>query len=118
MECLRRLVGTETCDDEVRYELSVCNLKVSPKDLTPHVRAEDHALRGIQGLLRNKAFKLLDRVKKDKTLDAADLYYLGFHFAEATTEDREFGRELLAHVAKRWPKSEQGKAAKHKAKLP
>ena len=118
VECLRRLVGTETCDDEVRYELSVCNLKVSPKDLTPHVRAEDHALRGIQGLLRNKAFKLLDRVKKDKTLDAADLYYLGFHFAEATTEDREFGRELLAHVAKRWPKSEQGKAAKHKAKLP
>jgi hypothetical protein len=118
VDCLRQLINTESFDNEVRFDLSICNLKQSPKDLSPHLRAEDHALRGIQGLLPVKNFNVLDRLKKDAVLDAADLCYVGFHFAELPgAENGEFGRALLEHIVKRWPTSKEAKAAKNKLKL-
>jgi hypothetical protein len=114
VEELRRLVGTESFDDEVRYALSACNLKLSPKVLEPHLRAEDQALRGLQALRRSPAFKLLERMKKDPTFDAADLHYVGFHFSEGAGEEKQFGDGLLAHVARTWPRTEEGKAAKRR----
>ena len=117
MECLRRLINTESFDDEAGYALAVCNLKQSPKDLSTDARAEDHALRGMQALLRRPAVKLLARLKKEKALDAADLYFVGFHFADTTGSDREFGEQLLKHVAESWPRSPEGKDAKSKLKL-
>ena len=116
VECLRRLINTEFFDDEIRYALSVSNLKLSPKDLASEARAEDHAVRGFQGLVHNPGFGLLARLTKDKSLDAAELYYLGFHFSEAIGEDSAFGRELLAHVAKKWPRTDAGRAARNKLK--
>ena len=107
----------DSFDHELRYELSVCNLKLSAKDLAAHLRAEDQALRGFQALLPDKGFKLFDRLKKEKPLDAADLYYVAFHFSEGTGEEAKFGKKLLEHIAKRWPKSKEGKAAKNKLKL-
>lgn len=115
--CLRHLTSSERFDDEARYALSICNLKVSPKDITPHRRAEDHALRGLQGLLRVPAFKLAERLKKDKTLEAADLFYVGFHFSELSGEEKAFGVTLLDHLAKTEPRTAEGKAAKNKLKL-
>jgi HEAT repeat protein len=117
VECLRRLIHTEKFDDETRFALSVYNLKLSPKDISLQRRMEDHALRGFQALLHGRSFKLLDRLKKEKVLDASDLFYVGFHFAETTGDDRLFGEEALRHVAKTWPRSEQGRAAKNKLKL-
>ena len=117
VECLRRIVNTELFDDETRYALALCNLKASPKSLTPQLRAEDHALRGLQALLRVPAFKVADRLKKDKALEAADLFYVGFHFAEATGDEKALGVALLEHLAKTAPKSAEGKAAKNKLKL-
>jgi HEAT repeat protein len=117
VDCLRRLINSERFDEEIRYALCVCNLKASPKDMTLHVRSEDHALRGFQALLRVPAFKLADRLKKDKTLDAADVFYVGFHFAESTGDEKALGVALLEHLAKTSPKSAEGKAAKNKLKL-
>jgi len=117
VDCLRQLARAETFDNEVRYELSVCNLKQSPKDLAAHLRAEDHALRGFQTLLQDKRFKLFERLKKEKSLEPGDVYYAAFHFSEGTGEEAKFGRKLLEHVAKRWPKSKEGKAARNKLKL-
>lgn len=117
IDCLRRLTSSERFDDEARYALSVCNLKVSPKDITPHLRTEDHALRGLQALLRVPAFKLAERLKKDKTLEAGDLFYAGFHFAEMTGDEKAFGVNLLEHLAKKTPRSAEGKAARNKLKL-
>jgi hypothetical protein len=45
------------------------------------------------------------------------LFYTGFHFSEGTGEELKFGRKLLEHVAKRWPSTKDGKAAKNKLKL-
>ncbi len=117
VECLRQLTRAESFDRELRYELSVCNLKQSQKDLAPHLRADDQALRGFQALLQEKSFKLFDRLKKERALDASDFHYLGFHFSEGTGEEQKFGRKLLEHVAKRWPKTKEGKAARAKLKL-
>jgi hypothetical protein len=117
VECLKQLARAETFDQNLRFELSVCNLKQSSHDLAPHLRAEDHALRGFQPLIPEKSFKLFDRLKKEKALDAADLFYVGFHFSEGTGEEQKFGRHLLEFVAKRWPGKKDGKAAKNKLKL-
>jgi hypothetical protein len=118
VECLRQLVNTESFDTDLRYDLSLCNLKQSPKDLAPHLRGEDHALRGFQALLPVKPFQLLARLKKDKALDAADLCYVGFHFAElAGPAERELGRTLLEYVAQKWPRSAEGKSARNKLQL-
>lgn len=115
--CLRRLTTSDRFDDEARYALSVCNLKVSPKDIAPVRRAEDHGLRGLQALLRIPAFKLAARMKKDKLLEPADLFYVGFHFAELAGDERAFGMELLEHLVKKSPRTAEGKAAKNKLKL-
>ena len=117
VECFKQLVRGEGFDTNLRYELSICNLKRSPKDLAPHLRADDFALRGFQALLQDKTIKLIDLLKKEPALDATDFYYLGFHFSEGAGEDRKFGEELLEHLAKKWPASKEGKAAKNKLKL-
>jgi len=117
VHCLKQLANGDVLGGELRYELSVCNLKQSPKDLATHLRAEDHSLRGFQVLVPDKKFKLADRLAKDKTLDATDLFYVGFHFAEGTGEELQFGQRLLEHVAKRWKTSKDGKAARNKLKM-
>ncbi len=117
VECLKKLARAESFDRDLRFDLSVCNLKQSSHDLAPHLRAEDNALRGFQTLLADKSFKLLDRLKKERALDASDLFYTGFHFCEGTGEEQKFGRALLEYVAKRWPNTKDGKAAKNKLKL-
>jgi hypothetical protein len=114
---LRRIAGTEGFDEPLRYALSVANLKGSPKDLNPQLRAEDHALRGFQALLRARVFPLFAELKKDKRLELAELFYVGFHFAEAPGEERDFGRQMLEHIAKTSARTEWGKAAKNKLKL-
>ena len=38
-------------------------------------------------------------------------------FSEGTGDEQKFGRQLLEHVAKRWPSTKDGKAAKNKLKL-
>ncbi|OGV68233.1 MAG: hypothetical protein A2283_10260 [Lentisphaerae bacterium RIFOXYA12_FULL_48_11] len=112
VDCLRRLLHTQTFNDEVSYALSVCDLKVSKKELSAQYRAEDHALRGFNSLYRHNKEELLTRLKKDKILDTADLYYVGFHFSESAGDERLFGEEILKHVAKTWPKSKEAKDIK------
>ena len=117
VECLKQLSGAESLSQDLRFEMSACYLKQSAKDLAPHLRAEDQSLRGFQTLLADKSFKLPDRLKKEKHLDAADLFYVGFHFSEGAGDEQKFGQQLLEFVAKRWSTTKDGKAAKNKLKL-
>ncbi|MCE9614649.1 MAG: hypothetical protein K8T26_10265 [Lentisphaerae bacterium] len=111
---LRRVMNSPGFDDECRYALSLCNLKQSPKELAPHLRAEDYALRGFQGLLRSPDFNLAARLVKEPAVEAEDLYFVGFHFSDLTGDERAFGEGLLRHVIKTWPRTPAGKAAKIK----
>lgn len=56
-------------------------------------------------MYRHNKEELLGKLKKDKTLDASDLYYVGFHFNESAGDERLFGEEIFKHVVKTWPKS-------------
>ena len=116
-ECLKQLARGDGFDTELRYELSVCNLKQSSKELALNLRADDQSLRGFQALLLDKKSKLYDRIRKDKALDARDLFYLGFHFSEGLGEEAKFGKQMLEYVAKRWSGTKDGKAARNKLKL-
>ncbi len=111
-ECLRRLSSTEAFDDETRYSLAACNLKISAKDIASNMRLEDQALRGFQVLLHGKAFPLMERLKADKMLDHTDLHYVGFHFSQAQGDDKAFGDQLLQYAASKAPKPKAAKKRK------
>lgn len=117
-ECLRRLISTEDFDDETRYKLSICNLKLSAKDLAYNLRTEDQALRGFQVLLHGKTFPLFDRLKSEKALDAVDLHYVGFHFSQATNDDKAFGDQVLQFAESKQPKAKAGKKGGKAVKAP
>ncbi|MEI6970838.1 MAG: HEAT repeat domain-containing protein [bacterium] len=110
-ECLRKLISTDDFNDETRYRLSLCNLKLSAKDLSAGFRTEDQALRGFQVLLHGKVFPLLPRLKSEKVLTADDLHYVGFHFAQGTNDDKVFGDLLLQYAESMRPKAKAARKA-------
>jgi hypothetical protein len=79
-------------------------------------RNNDPSLHQFTRLLQDPAFELAGRVTKAKWLDADDLFYLGFHFAEQTQRAKEFGKAVLELIVKRAGKTELGKQAKRKLK--
>jgi hypothetical protein len=66
--------------------------------------------------VQDPAFDLIGELRKAKWLDEADLFYLGFHFAEQPRLARTFGQQVLQLLIQRSPKSQLGKNAKHKLK--
>ena len=117
VDCLRHLIQTDIFDTELSYALSLCDLKASHKNLEPHFRANCHALRGFQSLFRRKPDELLKKLVADRALDAADLYYLGFHFSDGSYDQKDFGEGLLKAIVRRWPKSKEAKAVRQRLKL-
>jgi HEAT repeat protein len=110
-----RLLGRDPAIGEgLRFELAACGLKVSPKDLAADARAADPALPQFSRLIHSHETDPLDYVKKAAWLAPEDLFYLGFHFAEGTGPEREFGGGLLKLVLKKSPKSQMGKDARAK----
>ncbi len=112
----RLLAQDPACSEETRFELAATGLKESARDLALESRTSDPPLHQFARLLQNAAFDLLGHVSKAKWLDAADLFYVGFHFAEQTHRAQEFGKAVLELVVKRSAKSEVGKQAKRKLK--
>jgi HEAT repeat protein len=100
----------------VRLELALCGLKLSAKELAADQRAADPCLRQFEPLVSRSAAEVLAEVGKAKWLEADDLFYLGFHFAERHGPDRQFGADLLRLVVKQYPKAKVVAAAKNKLK--
>jgi hypothetical protein len=98
----------------LRFELAATALKISSHDASATAREGDFALQQFSRLLLDSDFDLIDHVRKAKWLEEADLFYLGFHFAEQPRLAGEFGRQALEIVMQRWPKSQAAKSAKHK----
>jgi hypothetical protein len=113
---LRLLARDPACGAGVRLELAGCGLKASNKDFAVEARAADPCLQGWAGLIHSHEGELLDFVKKAKWLDAEDLFYVGFHFAEQEKDrqERKVGGELLRLVIKRSPRSKLAKDARTK----
>lgn len=111
---LRLLTRDPACGEDVRFEAAGCALKLSAKDVAADARASDPALHQFAGLIHRHETEPADKVEKAKWLDALDLFYLGFHFAEGTGPEKQFGSRILHSLVRRWPRSKQAKDAKSK----
>ncbi len=112
----RLLIQDPSAGEDIRFGLAATGLKISSHDQAVEARQADHALGQFGRLMQNPSFDLIGRISKAKWLDAADLFYLGFHFVEQTHRARDFGKQVLELVVKRWPKTEMGKSARKKLK--
>jgi HEAT repeat protein len=111
---LRLLTRDPSAGWDIRLELACCGLKVSPKEVPHEARAADPALHQFAQLCQQDPGELFAQLSKVKWLDAEDLYYLGFHFAEQGGYQRQFGADVLRLVLKRSGRSKVAQAAKSK----
>jgi hypothetical protein len=100
----------------IRLGLATVGLKLSNKELDAEARARDHALHHFADLIRQDEPATYKEVESAKWLDADDLYYLGFHFAEHAGTMGEFGGKVLKLLLKRFPKNKLAASAKNKLK--
>jgi hypothetical protein len=99
--------------DEDRFRRAMIALKQSRKDTKPTSRQRDPALKLFEELLEAKVdvFKLL---KKERSLENEERFYLGWHFIE---EGEPLGEDLLDDVIKRGPRTKLARMARNKLKL-
>ena len=65
-------------------------------------------------LLHHHESELEAFLPKAKWLEPAELFYLGFHFAEKERQERKFGGDVFRLLIKRSPTSKLAKDAKSK----
>jgi hypothetical protein len=110
---LRVLCQGEGATEEDRYALAVGELARSSRDTRPAARASNEALR-LFGTLIDRGTDVAAMLRKDRSLDLEDLYFLGFHFAE---EDLPLGEELLRLIVEKGGRAKIAKMAKSKLAL-
>ncbi|HJZ83917.1 MAG TPA: HEAT repeat domain-containing protein [Polyangia bacterium] len=104
-------------DENTRYLIAVVGLKASGKDLLRAARSTDPALAQLVALLGD-GVPVGARLRKERDLEPDDLFYVGFNFVESSDPDeKDFGAELLEHLAESSPRSKLGKSARNKLKL-
>ena len=87
---------------------------MSSHDLSAEARASDPCLSQFATLCQGYEAELSAELEKIKWLEAEDLYYLGFHFAEQGGQQRQFAGKVLRLLVKRSPRSKLAQAAKSK----
>jgi HEAT repeat protein len=110
---LRVLCHGEATTDEDRYSLAAAELGRSSRDTRAAVRASSEALR-LFGALLDRGADVAAMLRKDRTLELEDLYFVGFHFAE---EKHPLGEELLRLIVERGGRAKVAKMAKSKLAL-
>lgn len=116
-DLLKLLDHTELLTPQIRFELATAKLKTSKRDLARSFRVSDYCLEHLAILLRDDPKGFRASVLSCKELTPAELFYVGYHFAEQQNEERRFGIELLQHIAKKFAKQEVAQAAKNKLKI-
>jgi HEAT repeat protein len=111
---LKLLARDPACGAPIRMELAACNLKTSPHELAAEARAADPCLNGFANLIHGFPDETTEFLRKAKWLAPAELFYLGFHFAEKEKREKQFGGDILKHVVERAKGSKIAKDAKSK----
>jgi HEAT repeat protein len=102
-------------DAEVKFPLALAQLKLHSHTIATH--RQHPAVDLFTDLYRNSVFPLLETLKKEKSLAPDELFALGFGLSERSGEERGLGKELLEHIAAKFPRNKVGKSAKNKLKL-
>lgn len=113
---LANLQGGPLFTQDVRFEMALAELKLSKKEIGLFQRDADPAIRLFASLVHNSPSFVIGKLRKDRSLDAEDLYYLGFHFAEKLFELKDFGIQILKMLIKKYPRSRCTLSAKKKIK--
>jgi len=100
---------------EDKFRLALAQLKLHAHTLATN--RHHPAVEILADLHRNSAYPLFDALKKERALGAEDLFNLGFSLVERHGGERGLGKDLLEHVAAKFPRNKIGKNAKNKLKL-
>ncbi len=100
---------------EDKFRLALAQLKLHAYTLSTNRQHPTVEL--LSDLHRNSAFPLFEALRKERSLDAEDLFHLGFSLVERHGGERSLGKDLLEHVAAKFPRNKIGKNAKNKLKL-
>lgn len=114
MPYFRLLTRDPACGESSRFEAAGCAVKLSAHDLASDARQADPALHLFATLLHRHETEPIRLVEAARWLDAEDLFYLGFHFAERAQPERDFGAQLLQLLIKRAGRTKLAKDAKSK----
>lgn len=113
---LHLLRDSPALDAEAKFTLSVAELKSHSHSLSPTVRRHDPALELLRELAAS-TFPTAERLKKERSLEPEELFYIAFNFAEGTLHERDLASELLENLVAKTPRTKIGKAAKNKLAL-
>jgi hypothetical protein len=103
-------------DAEDGYQLALALLKGRRRGLDHPIRRPDAAL-DVLVEIESAGFATGARLRKERALDAEELYAIGFALAETTGPGRAIAEDVLAHLAKKQPRTKVGKAARNKLEL-
>ena len=100
---------------ENKFHLGLAQLKLHSHTIASH--RQHPAVELFTDLYRNSAYPLFEALKKERTLTPEEIFALGFSLAERPGNERSVGKDLLAHIASKFPRNKIGKSAKNKLKL-
>ena len=102
---------------EHKFLLAMAQLKLHAHTVTPASHRHESAVDLFTDVYRTSTYPVPEALKKEKSLTPEDLFYLGFSFVERPGEERSLGKDLLEHIATRFPRTKCGRNAKNKLKL-
>jgi len=91
----RMLQGAD--DPEARFQLGVCQLRLSKKHLTRGSK-QDPVAQTFRLLARRRDFPTMERLVREPDLSPDELFYLGFVLAEGEGEGQNLGGDILMHL--------------------
>jgi HEAT repeat protein len=100
---------------ENKFQLAVAQLKLHSHTITSH--RQHPAVELFADLYRNSAYPLFEALKRERSLTPEEIFALGFNLVERPGDERSVGKDLLAHIASKFPRNKIGKNAKNKLKL-
>lgn len=112
---LAPLKGFADLRPENKFHLAIAQLKLHAHAVASH--RQHPAVELIAELYRHPSYPLFEALKKEKSLSPEELFALGFSLAERPGAERNLGKELLEHIASKFPRNKIGRSAKNKLKL-
>ncbi|MGE3174048.1 MAG: hypothetical protein AB7O97_15585 [Planctomycetota bacterium] len=112
LHVLARLAAADLLDDEGRYQLAATRFlqdaaRPNVEDDTP-----GNPAMGFFTVLLRAGFPLMERLKKDTSMQPEHMLKLATYFADTVGPERRFGQDLLQHLAQRH-KGRTGEEARH-----
>lgn len=112
-DLFRRICSSKDADPEARYQLGICELKMSKHKIT-RGSSKDPCVDTFDALTRSHKFPVVDRLSAEKILAPEELYYLGFSLAEGKGGGQDLGGDILTVLAESDEDARLAQMAKNK----